>query len=65
MQLTIEDIIPTVTIDGREYRATNFRYNGSGRKWAYVEYYHPNRGWREVNNWDRIEQIAEMLWPIN
>lgn len=62
MQLTIDDILYTVTIDGREYRASNIRYNGSGRKWAEVEYYHPERGWRAVQNWDRIEQVATLSW---
>lgn len=62
MQLTIDDIMPTVVIEGREYRASNLRFNGNCRKWADVEYYHPERGWREVQNWDRINQIATMMW---
>ncbi|GBF73153.1 hypothetical protein PA598K_01438 [Paenibacillus sp. 598K] len=62
MQLTIDDILPTVTIDGREYRASRFRLSGNGRRWADVEYYHPDRGWRAVQNWDRINQVANLLW---
>lgn len=67
MQLEM-DFQPTVTITdkhvtNRQYRASNFRTIADNRKWADVEgYYGPILGWRKVKNWDRINQVAEMLW---
>lgn len=62
MQITIDDIHPTITLNGRLYRASNIRLNGSGKRWADVEYWHNERGWRTVENWDRIEHVANKLW---
>ncbi|MEK3673571.1 hypothetical protein [Paenibacillus sp. FSL R10-2771] len=52
-----------IEIDGRKYRASNYQIDGSGHRIADVEYYHQDRGWRTVRNWDRIEQVAAALWP--
>ncbi|MDF2652737.1 MAG: hypothetical protein K0Q73_8542 [Paenibacillus sp.] len=54
--------LPEVVIGGRIYRAANIRMNGSGKKWADVDYWTDGRGWREVHNWDRIERVATLLW---
>lgn len=62
MQQIEVHVLPEVLICGRTYRASNIRMNGSGRKWADVEYWHEGREWREVYNWDRIETVARMLW---
>lgn len=63
MQLSIDDLIEyTVVIDGRAYRAVNFRTNADKRKLADVQYYHPDRGWRNVQRWERMLEVAEMLW---
>ncbi|MGO4496402.1 hypothetical protein AB4114_10950 [Paenibacillus sp. 2RAB27] len=55
-------LLPQIEIHGRIYRASNIRKNGSGRKWAEVDYWTEGRGWREVHNWDRIEKVATLLW---
>ncbi|NRF91497.1 hypothetical protein HQN89_10745 [Paenibacillus frigoriresistens] len=55
-------LLPQVVIHSRTYRASNIRLNGSGKKWAEVEYWTEGRGWREVHNWDKIEMVARILW---
>jgi hypothetical protein len=51
-----------VTIDERQYRANNFRTIQNGKKFADVEFYHESAGWRQCKSWDRIEQVATLLW---
>lgn len=64
MQLDMDDLlIPTVEINGRIYRASNFRVNADKKKLATVEYYEQGRGWRTVQNWERMLEVADKLWP--
>ncbi|MDR6883049.1 hypothetical protein [Bacillus sp. 3255] len=55
-------LLPQIVIHGKTYRATNFRWNHKGKKWAEVDYWIDGRGWQAVHDIDKIGMVARLLW---
>jgi hypothetical protein len=55
-------LLPQIVVNKRTYRASNFRRNIKGKKWAEVDCWVDGVGWQVVHDYEQITMVARLLW---